>query len=83
MWVNSSSLAGSPNEYYRKSKRVILHAKFFPSNFTNDIALILLTVPVKGVPLAKINRNANIPATGNTVTALGFGVLENSSCRLR
>ena len=78
--VNSTTVKYSPQEYYRKPARVVVHPKYqgreSPNKQSaNNIALIFLLKPLKDVPTVQINRNASIPVSSNPppLTSIGFG----------
>lgn len=75
LWVNSSSVKYSEYEYFRKALRWVAHPDYDAVEYFNDIALIFLDVPVVGVPLVLINRNASFPSdtSRNRLTAIGLG----------
>ena len=75
LWVNSTSVKYSEYEYFRKAIRWIIHPEYHPTTFLNDIALLFLDVPVVGVPLVLMNRNASFPGDNsrNRLTAIGLG----------
>ena len=76
-WVNSSGFFDSPYEYARSASQFLIHESYDSNNFANDIALIFLDDPVENVPLVKINKNANAPAVGKSMTAIGLGNLKS------
>ena len=61
----------------RPKKKWIPHSSYNPVTLSNDIAIVFLSTPVNGVPLAKINRNPKIPTVGKAVTAIGLGDVKN------
>lgn len=75
VWVNSSTAKYSEYEYYRTARRLVVHRLYKPSTLRNDIGLIFLDKPVKGVPLVKMNRNASFPGSVNppSLNAIGLG----------
>ena len=75
VWVNSTSIKYSEYEYYRASLNLVVHPLYEPSSYRNDIGLIFLDEPVKGVPLVKLNRNALVPKSVNppSLKAIGLG----------
>jgi secreted trypsin-like serine protease len=78
VWVNSTDLAYTKYQYYRAATRWVAHPAFELERVMNDIGLIFLDAPVKGVPFVKINRNASIPDSTNSsvLTAIGLGAIE-------
>jgi secreted trypsin-like serine protease len=76
VFVNSTTIKYSKYEYYRKAIKWIVHPGRQKQNDKNDIGLIFLDAPVVGVPLVKMNKNANIPVSMETsaLTAIGLGV---------
>ena len=63
VFVNSTTYKYSEYEYYREATKWVVHPDFDYSRRVNDIALIFLDAPVKGVPLVVMNRNASIPVS--------------------
>ncbi|KAI2512150.1 serine-type endopeptidase [Fragilaria crotonensis] len=61
-------------EYERTVRFWLLHPDYDDVTVDNDVALLFLDVPVMDVPLVKLNRNMEIPETGQSFTELGFGV---------
>ena len=78
VWVNSTDLAYTKYQYYRAATRWVAHPAFELERVMNDIGLIFLDAPVKGVPFVKINRNASIPDSTNSsvLTAIGLGAID-------
>ena len=74
-WVNSTTTAYSEHEHYRAALKLVVHPLFKPYRNDNDIGLIFLDKPVKGVPLVKLNRNASVPVSSNTpsLEVIGLG----------
>ncbi|KAI2510347.1 serine-type endopeptidase [Fragilaria crotonensis] len=79
MWVNSTSVYYSPYEYYRSAISYLVYPLYDDTTLSHDLALIFLDEPVKGVTLAKINKNANSPAVGKALTAIGLGLMQRPS----
>lgn len=74
IWVNKTSRKRSGYEYERTARFWLLHPDYDDVTMDNDVALLFLDVPVMDVPLVKLNRNMEIPETGQSFTELGFGV---------
>jgi trypsin len=79
MWVNSTSVYSSPHEYYRSAISYLVYPLYDAATISHDLALIFLDEPVTGVTLAKINKNANSPAVGKALTAIGLGLMQRPS----
>ena len=73
-WVNATSDAYSPYAFYRVPDDYFVHPDYDPFTVENDLALLILTQPVTGVPLIKLNREASVPVAGETLMAVGLGI---------
>ena len=73
-WVNATSYDYSPYEFYRVPNNYFVHPDYDPDTVDNDLALLILTQPVTGVPLIQLNRDASVPVAGETLMAVGLGI---------
>lgn len=78
VWVNQTSTKESGHQYERTVGFWLVHPDYDDDSMDNDIALLFLDVPVVGVPLVKIDRNAGTSKAGRSLTAIGFGVTSDT-----
>ena len=75
-FVNSTTIQYSKYEHYRTGIKWIVHPDRNEVTNKNDVALIFLDAPVIDVPMVKLNKDVNIPASNDPtpLTLIGLGV---------
>jgi len=66
---NLRPLDGTP----RSITKEIGHPLYCDGTTEHDIAILILDNPINDVPLVQLNKDPNVPATGTTLTVMGFG----------
>ena len=73
VWVNYTSDVGLTGyEQLRRAVEIIPHEDFH-GEFDNDVMVIKLDRPVKGVPIVQFNNDSAVPIDGQQLTVCGLG----------
>jgi secreted trypsin-like serine protease len=83
-WVNhttSGDVEFTRYEYERQATRRIRHPSYNNRTMANDLVLIKLDYPVKGVALPRMNSDEYSPVDGQSLTVFGFGLTSNPGRR--
>eukprot|EP00521_Asterionellopsis_glacialis_P007132 CAMPEP_0195284180 /NCGR_PEP_ID=MMETSP0707-20130614/2475_1 /TAXON_ID=33640 /ORGANISM="Asterionellopsis glacialis, Strain CCMP134" /LENGTH=282 /DNA_ID=CAMNT_0040343493 /DNA_START=72 /DNA_END=917 /DNA_ORIENTATION=+ len=60
-------------EIQRKVERIIVHPKYKPATFENDVMILVLSQEVTGVQPIKLNQDEETPRVGTDVKSVGLG----------
>jgi serine protease immune response integrator len=82
-WVNRTSTGETGYEHERKVRFWLPHPDYNESTADNNIALLFLDDPVRGVRMPALNKDKAIPVTDESLTELGMGVIEDSPGDIR